>query len=226
MSTETVREDIMIAAEAEPSEAAETVVFQGDASDRASGAVKEFEPDFGRLAKLDGEEWDTWFAKKNPYLLKLATRRVGDPYTAEDLVQEGWTDLVEKFVDGEVVPGNLNGLITRIVTRKALDHLKNKTRQRTVITPDLAETAFPSGADTSEIVVQVDQNRRLAAAFSGLHPSHQAQLHSLAAGDEATGINSNAAKQARHRAVIKARDVIAGLYPQFSHPAPRRAVAS
>jgi RNA polymerase sigma-70 factor, ECF subfamily len=77
------------------------------------------------------------FAQARPRLLRLAYSELGDLGEAEDVVQEAWLRL-ERVDVGEI--SNLDGWLTTVVARLALDRLKSaRARRETYIGPWLPE---------------------------------------------------------------------------------------
>jgi RNA polymerase sigma-70 factor (ECF subfamily) len=77
------------------------------------------------------------FAQARPRLLRLAYSELGDVGEAEDVVQEAWLRL--ERTDAEAIE-NLDGWLTTVVGRLALDRLKSaRSRRETYIGPWLPE---------------------------------------------------------------------------------------
>ena len=77
------------------------------------------------------------FAQARPRLLRLAYSQLGDVGEAEDVVQEAWLRL--ERADVEAVE-NLDGWLTTVVGRLALDHLQSaRARRETYVGPWLPE---------------------------------------------------------------------------------------
>jgi RNA polymerase sigma-70 factor, ECF subfamily len=77
------------------------------------------------------------FAQTRPRLLALAYSELGDVGEAEDVVQEAWLRLERSDVDAIE---NLDGWLTRVVARLALDRLRSaRVRRETYVGPWLAE---------------------------------------------------------------------------------------
>ena len=73
------------------------------------------------------------FAKARPRLLRLAYSELGDVGEAEDVVQEAWLRL-ERAGPGTIE--NLDGWLTTVVARLALDHLHSaRARRETYVGP-------------------------------------------------------------------------------------------
>jgi RNA polymerase sigma-70 factor, ECF subfamily len=77
------------------------------------------------------------FAEARPRLLRLAYSELGDVGEAEDVVQDAWLRL--ERTDADAIE-NLDGWLTRVVARLALDRLRSaRARRETYIGPWLPE---------------------------------------------------------------------------------------
>jgi RNA polymerase sigma-70 factor (ECF subfamily) len=77
------------------------------------------------------------FAQARPRLLRLAYSELGDVGEAEDVVQEAWLRL--ERTDAEAIE-NLDGWLTTVVARLALDRLQSaRARRETYVGPWLPE---------------------------------------------------------------------------------------
>ena len=77
------------------------------------------------------------FAQARPRLLRLAYSELGDVGEAEDVVQEAWLRL--ERADAEAIE-NLDGWLTTVVARLALDRLRSaRARRETYVGPWLPE---------------------------------------------------------------------------------------
>jgi RNA polymerase sigma-70 factor, ECF subfamily len=77
------------------------------------------------------------FAQARPRLLRLAYSELGDVGEAEDVVQDAWLRL--ERADAEAID-NLDGWLTRVVARLALDRLRSaRARRETYVGPWLPE---------------------------------------------------------------------------------------
>ena len=73
------------------------------------------------------------FAQARPRLMRLAYSELGDVDEAEDVVQEAWLRL--ERTDVEAIE-NLDGWLTTVVARLALDRLRSaRTRRETYVGP-------------------------------------------------------------------------------------------
>jgi RNA polymerase sigma-70 factor, ECF subfamily len=77
------------------------------------------------------------FARARPRLLRLAYSELGDIGAAEDVVQEAWLRL--ERADADAIK-NIDGWLTKVVARLALDHLQSaRSRRETYVGPWLPE---------------------------------------------------------------------------------------
>jgi RNA polymerase sigma-70 factor (ECF subfamily) len=93
------------------------------------------------------------FAQARPRLLRLAYSELGDVGEAEDVVQEAWLRLDRSDVD---VIENLEGWLTRVVARLALDRLRSaRARRESYVGPWLPE---PVASDDPADRVTLDES--------------------------------------------------------------------
>ena len=93
------------------------------------------------------------YAQARPRLLRLAYSELGDVGEAEDVVQEAWLRL--ERVDAETID-NLDGWLTTVVARLALDRLRSaRARRETYVGPWLPE---PIASDDPADRVTVDES--------------------------------------------------------------------
>ena len=93
------------------------------------------------------------FAEARPRLLRLAYSELGDLGEAEDVVQEAWLRL--ERVDAQAIE-NLDGWLTTVVARLALDRLRSaRARRETYVGPWLPE---PLGSDDPADRVTLDES--------------------------------------------------------------------
>ena len=93
------------------------------------------------------------FAQSRPRLLRLAYSELGDMHEAEDVVQEAWLRL-ERTDAGAIV--NLDGWLTTVVARLALDRLRSaRARRETYVGPWLPE---PVASDDPADRVTLDES--------------------------------------------------------------------
>lgn len=84
------------------------------------------------------------FERERPRLLRVATRILGDPHEAQDVVQSAWLRM-----DGGADPiQNLPGWLTTVTTRLCLDRLKSRT-PLLMAEVELAETALDPAEDVT-----------------------------------------------------------------------------
>jgi RNA polymerase sigma-70 factor (ECF subfamily) len=93
------------------------------------------------------------FAQARPRLLRLAYSELGDVGEAEDVVQEAWLRLDRSDVDAIE---NLDGWLTRVVARLALDRLRSaRARRESYVGPWLPE---PVASDDPADRVTLDES--------------------------------------------------------------------
>jgi RNA polymerase sigma-70 factor, ECF subfamily len=110
------------------------------------------------------------FARARPRLLRLAYSELGDLGEAEDVVQEAWLRLHR--ADADAI-GNLDGWLTTVVARLALDRLRSaRARRETYVGPWLPE---PLGADDPADRVTLDESvsYALLAVLEQLSPAER-----------------------------------------------------
>jgi RNA polymerase sigma-70 factor (ECF subfamily) len=121
---------------------------------------------FGRLA----ERWQ-------PKLLAHAWRMTGEVEMARDVVQEAWSDIARGLVrldDVALFPA----WALRIVSRRAVDAIRGRVRQRRLEASYAAEsaaTATPEGAEAERMEREAD-SRPLAAAIAALPRDQRAAV--------------------------------------------------
>ena len=111
------------------------------------------------------------FAEARPRLLRLAYSELGDLGEAEDVVQEAWLRL--ERVDAQAIE-NLDGWLTTVVARLALDRLRSaRARRETYVGPWLPEplgVRRPGGPRHARRVGQLRAADRARAALArGAH---------------------------------------------------------
>ena len=93
------------------------------------------------------------FVRARPRLMRLAYSELGDVGEAEDVVQEAWLRLERSDVDAIE---NLDGWLTRVVARLALDRLRSaRARRETYVGPWLPE---PLASDDPADRVTLDES--------------------------------------------------------------------
>ena len=110
------------------------------------------------------------FARARPRLLRLAYSELGDLGEAEDVVQEAWLRLERS--DVEAIE-NLDGWLTRVVGRLALDRLRSaRARRETYVGPWLPE---PLVSDDPADRVTLDESisYALLAVLEQLSPAER-----------------------------------------------------
>jgi RNA polymerase sigma-70 factor, ECF subfamily len=90
------------------------------------------------------------FARARPRLLRLAYSELGDVGEAEDVVQEAWLRLERS--DAQAIE-NLDGWLTTVVARLALDRLQSaRARRETYVGPWLPEPLLSDEKDPADRV--------------------------------------------------------------------------
>jgi RNA polymerase sigma-70 factor, ECF subfamily len=90
------------------------------------------------------------FARARPRLLRLAYSELGDVGEAEDVVQEAWLRLERS--DAQAIE-NLDGWLTTVVARLALDRLQSaRARRETYVGPWLPEPLLSDEEDPADRV--------------------------------------------------------------------------
>ena len=103
------------------------------------------------------------FTQARPRLLRLAYSELGDVGEAEDVVQEAWLRL--ERADSDAIE-NLDGWLTRVVARLALDRLQSaRARRETYVGPWLPE---PLTSDDPADPSRIDINLQPGEERSGL----------------------------------------------------------
>jgi RNA polymerase sigma-70 factor (ECF subfamily) len=110
------------------------------------------------------------FAAARPRLLRLAYSELGDLSEAEDVVQEAWLRL-ERVDAGEI--SNLDGWLTTVVARLALDRLKSaRARRETYIGPWLPEP-FVSDDPADRVTLDESVSYALLTVLEQLSPAER-----------------------------------------------------
>lgn len=101
------------------------------------------------------------FVAEQPRLVRLATRVLGDPVEAEDVVQQAWLRLHRTETDIE----NLPAWLTTVTTRLCLDRLKARTP-----TPTAAVVSDPAPDPADEIALAETVGVALQVVLDRLSP--------------------------------------------------------
>jgi RNA polymerase sigma-70 factor, ECF subfamily len=110
------------------------------------------------------------FAQARPRLLRLAYSELGDVGEAEDVVQEAWLRLERTDVD-EI--SNLDGWLTRVVARLALDRLRSaRARRETYVGPWLPEP-FVSDDPADRVTLDESVSYALLTVLEQLSPAER-----------------------------------------------------
>jgi len=167
------------------------------------------------------------FAQARPRLLRLAYSELGDVGEAEDVVQEAWLRL--ERVDAEAIE-NLDGWLTTVVARLALDRLKSaRARRETYVGPWLPEPVVSDDDPADRVTLDESVSYALLTVLEQLSPAERTAfvLHDVfdvPFGEvaEVVGRTPEAVRQLASRA----RRHVAGERPRFaaSHDEHDRAV--
>jgi len=116
------------------------------------------------------------FALARPRLLRLAYSELGDVGEAEDVVQEAWLRLAR--ADAAAIE-NLDGWLTTVVARLALDRLRSaRARRETYVGPWLPEPVLTGDASRPDL--QVERSETVTLAFlvllEALSPEERAEF--------------------------------------------------
>lgn len=110
------------------------------------------------------------FTQARPRLLRLAYSELGDMGEAEDVVQEAWLRL--ERADSEAIE-NLDGWLTRVVARLALDHLQSaRARRETYVGPWLPEPLM-SEDPTDRVTLDESVSYALLTVLEQLSPAER-----------------------------------------------------
>ena len=168
------------------------------------------------------------FAQARPRLLRLAYSELGDVGEAEDVVQEAWLRL--ERTDTEAIE-NLDGWLTKVVARLALDRLRSaRSRRETYVGPWLPEPLVSHDADPADrVTLDESVSYALLTVLEQLSPAERTAfvLHDVfdvPFGDvaEVVGRTPEAVRQLASRA----RRHVTSVRPRFaaSHDEHDRAV--
>ena len=110
------------------------------------------------------------FAQARPRLLRLAYSELGDVGEAEDVVQEAWLRL--ERADAEAIE-NLDGWLTTVVARLALDRLRSaRARRETYVGPWLPEPLV-SEDPADRVTLDESVSYALLAVLEQLSPAER-----------------------------------------------------
>jgi RNA polymerase sigma-70 factor (ECF subfamily) len=113
------------------------------------------------------------FARARPRLLRLAYSELGDLGEAEDVVQEAWLRL--ERTDAAAIE-NLDGWLTTVVARLALDRLRSaRARRESYVGPWLPEPlpAVPSGDPADRVTLDESVSYALLTVLEQLSPAER-----------------------------------------------------
>jgi RNA polymerase sigma-70 factor, ECF subfamily len=110
------------------------------------------------------------FAQARPRLLRLAYSELGDLGEAEDVVQEAWLRL--ERTDAAAIE-NLDGWLTTVVARLALDRLRSaRARRETYVGPWLPEL-LPSADPVDRVTLDESVSYALLTVLEQLSPAER-----------------------------------------------------
>ncbi|WP_371999679.1 sigma-70 family RNA polymerase sigma factor (plasmid) [Tistrella mobilis] len=122
------------------------------------------------ISRLYGHERDR--------LRAIARRILGDPVTAEDLVQQAFVNLLGRSAHADPPPVS-QAYITAAVRHLTLNHLRNTKRRGEVALDDVALAAIPAPvASPEDTVIHRAELRRLLKAIEAL-PRRRRQVFVL-----------------------------------------------
>ncbi len=108
-----------------------------------------------------------------PKLLAHAYRLTGDAEQARDVAQDGWADIIKglpRLTETKVFPA----WAYRIVTRRAVDHIRRNVRKRRT---EAAYIAEPEKADPSFKAMEIGADKTpLSRAIAKLSPEHSTAI--------------------------------------------------
>jgi len=111
------------------------------------------------------------FAQTRPRLLRLAYSELGDVGEAEDVVQEAWLRL--ERTDADAIE-NLDGWLTRVIARLALDRLRSaRARRETYVGPWLPEP-LTSDDPADRVTLDESVSYALLTVLEQLSPAERA----------------------------------------------------
>jgi RNA polymerase sigma-70 factor (ECF subfamily) len=111
------------------------------------------------------------FAAARPRLLRLAYSELGDVGEAEDVVQEAWLRLERT---GAPAIENLDGWLTTVVARLALDRLKSaRARRETYVGPWLPEPVASDDDPADRVTLDESVSYALLTVLEQLSPAER-----------------------------------------------------
>jgi RNA polymerase sigma-70 factor (ECF subfamily) len=111
------------------------------------------------------------FLQARPRLLRLAYSELGDVGEAEDVVQEAWLRLERS--DGDAIE-NLDGWLTTVVARLALDRLQSaRARRETYVGPWLPEPLLSEEDPADRVTLDESVSYALLAVLEQLSPAER-----------------------------------------------------
>jgi RNA polymerase sigma-70 factor (ECF subfamily) len=111
------------------------------------------------------------FAQARPRLLRLAYSELGDVGEAEDVVQEAWLRL-ERADSGAIA--NLDGWLTTVVARLALDRLRSaRVRREAYVGPWLPEPVASADDPADRVTLDESVSYALLTVLEQLSPAER-----------------------------------------------------
>jgi RNA polymerase sigma-70 factor (ECF subfamily) len=111
------------------------------------------------------------FSKARPRLMRLAYSELGDMGEAEDVVQEAWLRL--ERADAEAIE-NLDGWLTTVVARLALDRLRSaRARRETYVGPWLPEPVASDDDPADRVTLDESVSYALLTVLEQLSPAER-----------------------------------------------------
>jgi RNA polymerase sigma-70 factor, ECF subfamily len=111
------------------------------------------------------------FTQARPRLLRLAYSELGDVGEAEDVVQEAWLRLERS--DAEAIE-NLDGWLTTVVARLALDRLRSaRVRRETYVGPWLPEPVVADDDPAERVTLDESVSYALLTVLEQLSPAER-----------------------------------------------------
>lgn len=167
----------------------------------------------GTVQKQSGDSADlveTIISEHEASLLRYATRILSNPSAAQDVVQNVFIRLCEKWQHGMQPSVHLRNWLYRVTHNEAVDHIRRESRRQV-----LHEKAALEGADIELPPVNSDEERReqVLTALERLHPREQQVVLlrleeglSYAQIAEITGRSEGNVGNILHHAILKLSD--------------------
>ena len=126
------------------------------------------------------------FAQARPRLLRLAYSELGDVDEAEDVVQEAWLRLERT---GAGVIENLDGWLTTVVARLALDRLRSARARRETMLVHGSRRVEALSRRLAHVPIEIKLNGQLALVVPS-RDGHRAALSFLVSDGHITRIDA------------------------------------